>query len=240
MTASREDYLDLETDHTAPGTVSTSFRDPDGCLIVADNRALRVVYDESRHQVEEFLASDLFRELVSEGLLIKSWSVEGRVAEEQLGRLALSQNSKRLVVEHEFIDFPSYPFEWSPEMLHSAGELTLDLMERLEAQTFGLKDATPDNVLFRGPKPIFIDLLSIEQRDALDPTWLAYAQFVRTFIRPLLATKYFGIRLDQIFRVYRDGLHPEQVFRMSSTWQRLHPLFLTSVSLPALLSRFKP
>jgi SAM-dependent methyltransferase len=82
--------------------------------------------------------------------------------------------------------------------------------------------------------------LSIEERDPLNPTWLAYAQFARTFIRPLLANKYFGLGLDQVFRIYRDGLQPDQVFRMCSLWQKFHPQFLSSVSLPALLSRMKP
>ncbi|PYS74972.1 MAG: SAM-dependent methyltransferase [Acidobacteria bacterium] len=124
-------------------------------------------------------------------------------------------------------------------MLYAAAELTLDLMERLLEETYGLKDATPYNVLFNGPKPIFVDFLSIEERDPLDPTWLPYDQFVRTFIRPLLVNKYFGLGLDQTFRIYRDGLQPEHVFRMLSLRQKLLPQFLTSVSLPVILSRVK-
>jgi SAM-dependent methyltransferase len=145
-----------------------------------------------------------------------------------------------MVLEHELVPFASYPYEWAPEMLYAAGELTLDLMERLLPEKFGLKDASPYNVLFRGSHPIFVDFLSIEERDPFDPTWRPYAQFVRTFLRPLLANKYFGLGMDQVFRVHRDGLQPDHVFRMCSLRQKFHPHFMTSVSLPALLSRFKP
>ena len=75
----------------------------------------------------------------------------------------------------------------------------------------GLKDATPYNILFRGPDPVFIDVLSFERRNPGDPTWLPYAQFVRTFLLPLLANKYFGLGLDQILTTRRDGLEPEEV-----------------------------
>ena len=74
--------------------------------------------------------------------------------------------------------------------------LTLRLALDLLPEGFGLKDATPYNVLFRGPDPVFVDALSIERRDAGDPTWLAYAQFVRTFVLPLVANRRFGLPLD--------------------------------------------
>ena len=240
MTAFREDYLELETRDNLSNPVTVSFRDPDGRLIVTEGRAFRVVNGELHQQLKEFLSSPLFQQLVNARVLINTWLVEDPILQQQLARHAVSKSGVPLALEHEHIEFPSYPYEWPPEMLYAAGELTLNLMSMLGSESFGLKDATPDNVLFHGPKPIFVDLLSIERRDQRDPTWLAYAQFVRTFIRPLLASKYFGIRLDQIFRVYRDGLQPEHVFRMSSNWQRLRPLFLTSVSLPALLSRIHP
>ena len=59
-----------------------------------------------------------------------------------------------IVVEHERISFPSFPYEWAPEMLHAAGSLTLDLARDLLAEGFGLKDATPYNILFNGPIPV--------------------------------------------------------------------------------------
>lgn len=71
-------------------------------------------------------------------------------------------------------------------MLEVAGHLTLDLAESLLDDGLGIKDATPYNILFRGAEPLFIDVLSIERRDPQDPLWLPYAQFVRTFLLPLV------------------------------------------------------
>ena len=70
-------------------------------------------------------------------------------------------------------------------MLHEAGRLTLQMALDLLPEDIGLKDATPFNVLFRGPNPVFIDLLSFERRDRHEPIWLPYAQFTRTFLLPL-------------------------------------------------------
>jgi 2-polyprenyl-3-methyl-5-hydroxy-6-metoxy-1,4-benzoquinol methylase len=144
--------------------------------------------------------------------------------------------SPELVLEHERIPFPSYPYEWPPEMLHTAGDLTLQLALDLLEDGVGLKDGTPYNVLFRGPEPVFIDVLSFERRDAGDPTWLPYAQFVRTFLLPLLANRYFGLSLESILSVRRDGLEPEEVYRWLRVGQKVRPPFLSLVSLPVWLS----
>src|SRR3954471_13822093 len=120
-------------------------------------------------------------------------------------------------------------------MLHAGGVLTLLLARTLLADGIGMKDATPYNVLFRGPQPVFIDLLSVEKRDPGDPTWLPYAQFVRTFLLPLLANKYFGIALDQILTTRRDGLEPEEVYQWLKPSQKFLPPFLSLVSMPKWL-----
>lgn len=240
MSATQEGPVDLRSgDHAVRPTI-VSFRDPSGRVVIADGRAFRVVDPDSQEPITAFLTSPLSSELVEREMLISTRIVNDPELREQLIRIAMPQCPQALVLEHEHIAFPSYPYEWPPEMLYAAGELTLDLMERLLPENLVLKDASPYNILYRGAKPVFIDLLSIEKRALEDSTWLAYAQFTRTFISPLLADKYFGVRLDQTFRVYRDGLQPEQVFRMSSLMRKLHPALLTTISLPALLSRMDP
>jgi SAM-dependent methyltransferase len=121
-------------------------------------------------------------------------------------------------------------------MLYGAGRLTLDLAESALTEGFGLKDATPYNVLFRGPKPVFVDLLSFEKRDPRDPVWKPYAQFARAFLLPLLANKYFGLELKQLFLANRDGLEPEEVYGLCGITQKLRTPFLTLVSIPTWLA----
>ena len=149
--------------------------------------------------------------------------------EERLGKPTL--------VEHEAISFPSYPYEWPPEMLHAAGELTLDLAQDLLADGLGLKDATPYNVLFRGPEPVFVDVLSIDRRDPLSPIWLPRAEFIRTILLPLLASTRFGRHPNRSLTWSRDGLEPEELFAWITPILRLLPPYLSLVSIPTWLGR---
>jgi 2-polyprenyl-3-methyl-5-hydroxy-6-metoxy-1,4-benzoquinol methylase len=121
-------------------------------------------------------------------------------------------------------------------MLHAAAGLTLDLARESLTEGFGLKDATPYNVLFRGAQPVFVDLLSFERREPLDPTWRAYAQFVRTFLLPLLAAKSFGVQPHALLANSRDGVEPESLYQWSRPLHRLKPPFLSLVAMPKWLS----
>jgi SAM-dependent methyltransferase len=145
-----------------------------------------------------------------------------------------------MVVEHERVFFPSFPYEWPPEMLYAAGRLTLDLALDALADGWELKDATPFNVLFRGPEPMFVDVPSFEHRRPGSSVWLAYGQFVRTFVLPLLANKHLGVPLRWIFTGNREGLDPGELYRMSGWRHRLSPPFLTLATIPTFLARNDP
>jgi SAM-dependent methyltransferase len=174
--------------------------------------------------LEAFLASRTCRKFTEKAQLVKT-----EVREQS--------EPGRILLEHERIPFPSFPYEWPPEMLHRAGTLTIELARELLDENLGLKDATPYNVLFRGPEPVFIDLLSFERRDPADPIWLPYGQFTRTFLLPLLANRRLGLPLDQLLSTRRDGLEPEEVYRWATPLRRLCPPFLGLVSAPVWLAR---
>jgi 2-polyprenyl-3-methyl-5-hydroxy-6-metoxy-1,4-benzoquinol methylase len=140
-----------------------------------------------------------------------------------------------VVFEHERIPFPSYPYEWAPEMLWAAGGLTLDLAQASLADGFGLKDATPYNVLYRGSEPVFVDVASFEPRAPGDPIWNPYGQFVRTFLLPLLVNRHWGVPLGDTFVTHRDGLEPQEVYRLTSALQRFRPRMLSLVCMPTWL-----
>jgi len=142
-----------------------------------------------------------------------------------------------LVIEHPKVDFGSYPHEWCPAMLRAAAELTLDIARRAAASGYGLKDATPFNVLFEWNTPVFVDVASFEKRDPCDSRWLAYAQFQRTFVLPMAAHASTGVRLAEIFLANREGLDPERVYDMLGILARLRPRHLLPVTLPTWLGR---
>ncbi len=216
-----------------------SFRDPAGSVVRSGSQIFRYVSGPAYRTLEEFLASAPAQSFLASGKLVSTSAAltDGDGVRQMEAGARLEFGTDVQVVEHERVWFPSYPYEWPPEMLFTSGELTLEIAQTSLRQNFGLKDATPYNVLFRGPKPVFVDVLSFEKRDPADPTWLPSAQFERMFLLPLLMNQRFGMRTDQIFLSHADGLTPEEVYRYCTWPQRLRPPFLTTVSMPSWLGK---
>lgn len=217
----------------------SSFRDPGGRVYLTPDRVFRIVTPEAAAGLDAFVSNAAVGALIEQGSMIGTRPLTAMQAAaagmpEQAAHAAAS--GAMAVYEHDRIPFPSYPFEWAPEMLRSAGELTLQVARRLLQENLGLKDATPFNVLFDGPRPVFVDMLSIERRDARDPVWLPYAQFVRTFLLPLILARNNGLDLRQTFLASREGIEPAQAYRMASVRQRLTPPLFGLASMPAWLS----
>jgi SAM-dependent methyltransferase len=216
-----------------------SFRDPGGSVFLREQRVFRIVTPAGQQDLEAFLASPSARRIIGSGQVVSSTQLaepERRALLDSDGPWDLFKDLAHCMVwEHERIPFPSFPYEWPPTMLYAAAELTLDLAEALLHDQLGLKDGTPYNILFRGPQPVFVDLLSVEKRRPGDPTWLPYAQFLRTFLLPLAAHKFFGLSLDSVFMTRRDGLEPEEVYRWAGKLRRLRPPFLSLVTMPTWL-----
>jgi SAM-dependent methyltransferase len=217
-------------------TGALSFRDPSGHVLDVGGRVLRVVSDaDTAAGLPSILQLSAVRKAVAEGRLVSSRTIpkDEWPSLSELPGIASAQ----LVLEHERIAFPSFTYEWPVEMLHAAGRLTLDLALALLEEGHGLKDATPYNVLFKGPQPVFVDVCSIEARDRDDFTWLAHAQFARTFLLPLLAQCDLGLPLAGLFLAKRDGLEPQDLYRMIGPLRRLMPPYLGLISLPTWLAR---
>lgn len=219
---------------------AASFRDPSGRLLVIDGRVIRLVNQSGVTDLNAFLATKAANLFQESGRLVRTKRLEESEARSILGGRdpgdVIEDATYSMALEHERIPFQNFPYEWPPEMLHDAGLLTLDLARNLLAEGFGLKDATPYNILFRGSDPVFVDLLSFEKRASGDPLWTPNAQFERTFLLPLLANREFQIPLDQIFTSRRDGLEPEDVYKLSSHLRRLTPGFLGLVTIPTWLA----
>jgi SAM-dependent methyltransferase len=216
--------------------MAASFRDPAGRVLMVDGRVLRFINNSGIDAFQSFLASDTSQNFLNNNSLVQAFILDtaklSELQENVEAQSLFQELDGGLLVEHERVPFPSFPYEWAPEMLHRAATLTLDLAESLLTENFGLKDATPYNILFRGPAPVFVDWLSVERRHPNNSTWLAYAQFTRTFLLPLLANKYFALPLDQLLIAHRDGLEPETIYRLCGPLKKLHPRFLDLVSLP--------
>jgi 2-polyprenyl-3-methyl-5-hydroxy-6-metoxy-1,4-benzoquinol methylase len=146
-----------------------------------------------------------------------------------------------LQLVHPKVPVPTYPWEWTPSQWLAAADLTLSLCEEALTEGWVLKDATPLNILFIGPRPILVDVLSFEPWDpapADHPShiWLAYAQYVRTFLLPLLMNKMLSWPLElSLFK--RDGYEPIDLYKALGWGQRLSGSAFWPVTLPAWLDK---
>lgn len=221
--------------------MTTSLRDPGGNVCLIDERVIRIVNPDGLADLRAFLSSEVSSRLFESQKLVSTRflneTATAQLLENREIRRIYEKSPGASLVEHERVEFPSFPYEWPAEMLHAAAALTLEFAEQLLDEGLGLKDASPYNVLFQGPNPVFIDLLSFEPRQANDPTWLPLAQFVRTFLLPLLVNKEFGLSISQLLTTHRDGIEPEEVFSLLNTLQKLSPKFLSLVSMPVWLAK---
>ena len=199
-----------------------TFRDPAGSLAFEPARVLRTIRPHAREAVLDFVESPLCQRMQQRGDMI--------AAE------VLDDDKTGLTLIHPRIALPTYPWEWSPAQWLAAADLTLSLAEEALAEGWILKDATPLNVLFDGPRPIFVDILSFERHNPRSSIWLAYGQYMRTFLLPLLMNRMLGWPLT-LSLLHRDGLEPSALYS-SLTWpQRLSPSAFWPITLPALLER---
>ncbi len=208
------------------GQAEPTFRDPAGQLLLTATHALRRIHPSAEGAVRDFLASPLREALERSGDLIASAVAAPR-------RDACIRDGE-LWLEHPRISPISYPWEWTGAQWRAAAELTLRVAAQAIDAGWTLKDATPLNVLFVGARPVLVDVLSLERRDPRSTVWLAYGQFVRTFLLPLVAAKHLKWPLQaMLFR--RDGYEPTAIARALPVRHLLHPRLLDVVTLASIL-----
>jgi SAM-dependent methyltransferase len=198
-----------------------TFRDPAGSLYFDQAKVFRQVRPAFAAEAESFLDSVLARKWMDSGRMVAT-------------AIASRNPDGSLLLEHERIDYPTYPWEWTPGQWAAAGELTLDLCEQAVAAGLILKDATPLNVLFRNAEPVFVDVLSFDARKPGNPIWLACGQFVRTFLLPLAANRYLGWPLAASIE-RRDGYEPADLYPHLPLRRRWTAPLRSLVTLPHLL-----
>ncbi|MEM7394153.1 MAG: class I SAM-dependent methyltransferase, partial [Verrucomicrobiota bacterium] len=101
-----------------------------------------------------------------------------------------------------------------------------------------LKDATAFNIQFEDTWPIFIDLTSIEKPARLD-IWIAYGQFCRMFLYPLILRAHRGVPLPNNFLGSLDGVEVEQVYAILGPLRSFAPDMSLDVGLPFQLNKKK-
>jgi SAM-dependent methyltransferase len=205
-----------------------SWRDPDGFVVRDRGRILRAVTLEKRDQTRALLDSPWMRELMRTGVIPHTVELTQAVP-------SAADDGRWFWLEHEELTFPCYPHEITALQLYDSGQLTLRLALEAVENGWVLKDASAWNVLFDRGRAVFVDFSSFDRQPA-SGTWIAYGQFIRHYLLPLLLFRNLGLTPAEIFLTHRDGITPERASALLPGLRRWSPMGLELVSLPNWLA----
>jgi ribosomal protein L11 methylase PrmA len=198
-----------------------SFRDPNGFIFFREGQLYRQINERYRPEYDCLLGSGLYDKLVAAGLLVDHEEVD----------LSLAVSSEAYkVIRPRIVPFISYPHEWSFSQLKDAALATLAIQKTALEHEMSLKDCSAFNVQFNGGRPVFIDTLSFERYREGQP-WVAYRQFCQHFLAPLALMSYRDVRLNQLFRIYIDGIPLDLASALLPIRSRLKFSLLTHIHL---------
>jgi hypothetical protein len=205
------------------GQLSASFRDPSGFLFSREGVLFRQVNRKYDQEYARLIESGLYDKLVKAGLLIPHVEVDQAPAEAELSHK---------IIQPERVPFISYPYEWSFGQLKDAALATLSIQRRAMKAGMSLKDASAYNIQFIRGKATLIDTLSFELYKEGQP-WVAYRQFCQHFLAPLALMALRDVRLNQLLRVYIDGVPLDLASRLLPSKTRFNFGPLTHIHLHA-------
>ena len=206
--------------------LAASFRDPSGFLFSRDGVLYRQVNRRYEKEYARFMESGLYDRLVKAGLLVPHVEAEQDSATPEAYK----------IIQPEHVPFISYPYEWSFGQLKDAALATLSIQRRALKVDMSLKDASAYNIQFMRGKATLIDTLSFEMYKEGQP-WVAYRQFCQHFLAPLALMAVRDVRLNQLLRVYIDGVPLDLASGLLPASTRFNFGLLTHIHLHATAQR---
>lgn len=205
-----------------------SFRDPGGHIYELDGRILRTVTPVAADSYRALRESGLLEKLPAQGLLLPAVECDP-------GSVTLPGDAPAYLLEHPRLSFLSYPYEWCFAAHRAAALLHLDLHLAAMKAGFTLSDASAYNVQFQGPKPVFIDLLSLRPYRPGE-IWAGHRQFCMQFLNPLLLETKLGINPQGWLRGQPEGINPGDLAKLLG-WR--HRFSWTVIAHVVLQARFQ-
>ncbi len=187
---------------------SGSFRDPAGEVYHYNDRIIRIIKQKGKSRYEYIKKNNLIKESVEKNFLIESKEIENKFDN-------FSSGENCYFIEHEKIDYISYPYEWSFFQLKAAALHHLNYQIFLLEKNAVLIDATAYNIQFKNNKPIFIDLLSLDKYNEGD-YWIGYNQFLQEYLNPLLMQSLKGITFNNWYKGNLNGIYTEDLNKILS------------------------
>lgn len=167
------------------------------------------------------MSSGLYAELVKRRLLVSH--------EEEISQQAA-------LIKPEKVPFISYPYEWSFTMLKDAAMATLRIQKLALKHGLILKDASGFNIQFLRGRPLLIDTLSFAKYEEGKP-WIAYSQFCRHFLAPLLLSAHVDVRLSRLSLLHLDGIPLDLAASLAPLRAKLDPAFFVHILPQARLDK---
>ena len=142
-----------------------------GRIFFYNEHVYRAINPLNEEYCRQLIKSNFFKDLQDKGFIPKT-----TISDIQL-------EGYNLILEHEkLIEIQQH--EWSFEMFKSSALLVLEINKICNNYGFELKDAHTFNILFRGVKPVWVDIGSISPiKD--QSKWIAYDEFLSVFYVPI-------------------------------------------------------
>ena len=175
-----------------------SFRDPSGHVYKYNNRIIRIVKNFGKKRYEFIKEKNLIEESVKNNFLINTKEIENEFKN-------LKSENYCYFLEHEKLDYISYPYEWGFYQLKDAALHHLNFQIFLLEKGAVLIDSSAFNIQFKDNKPVFIDVLSIDKYVEGD-YWKGHSQFLQQFLNPLLLRSIKGISFNDWYKGNLDGI----------------------------------
>ena len=201
----------------------SSYRDPSGFIFTKDNIIFRAINNIYKENYIYFMESGLYKELCSKNYIIPHEETE------ELNNIISDENIFK-IIKPKKIPFITYPYEWCFSQLKDAAILTLKIQKIALKYNMILKDASAYNIQFLDGKPIFIDTLSFEMYNG-DSTWIAFNQFTKHFIVPLILMSYKDIRLNQLLISNIDGIPVDLANNILPISSKLNPFVFMNIKM---------
>ena len=206
-----------------------SFRDPSGHVYKYNNRIIRVVKNFGKKRYEFIKEKNLLKESIKSNFLIHTKEIENEFTN-------FKSKDFCYFLEHEKLDYISYPYEWGFYQLKEAALHHLNFQLFLLEKDAVLIDSSAFNIQFKNNKPIFIDVLSIDKYNDGD-YWKGHGQFLQQFLNPLLLRSLKGISFNDWFKGNLDGIKTTELNSLLNFKDKLSLNVFFSVVLLARLEK---
>lgn len=140
-----------------------------GFTFIWQGHFLRGIYPESVELAKSYFETGFLDEVVNKKLFPRTWVSE--FENEQFG----------MILEHEMISPILYATEWNVVMLKAAALMVLEIAEVGWRHGYNMIDCHKLNVMFKGTRPLYVDLGSFVPKETGMTGWHPYTNFMTSY-----------------------------------------------------------